>query len=131
MKMIFKALIILILSGTSICSAATIEYSYKSVYIDPFYGGKDAGPLIAKTYKAKDLTLKIGKLLQQKLEALGAKTSLSRNKDLYLTADMRTIIAKAHAAADVYVAIRISYQSNDSITLYQISKPTDENKNVR
>lgn len=119
------ASIILILYGTSICSATTIEHSYKSVYIDPFYGGKDSGPLIAKTYKAKDLTLRIGKLLQQKLEARGAKTSLSRNKDVYLTAEMRMDIAKTHAAADVYIGIRVSHHDNDSIMLYHLkSQPT-------
>jgi N-acetylmuramoyl-L-alanine amidase len=124
MKTIVRALIILILYGTGICSAATIEHSYKSVYIDPFYGGKDTGPPIAKTYRAKDVTLRIAKLLQQELETRGARTSLSRNKDVFLTTEQRTVIAKANAA-DVYVGIRVSYQDRDSITLYHLkSQPT-------
>ncbi len=119
LKLILKAFIVFILYGANICSAATIVHTYKSVYIDPFYGGENSGPIIAKTHKAKDITLQIGKELQKKLEARGTNVNLSRNKDVLLASDMRIVSAKS-LGADVYIGVRVSYQDNDCIRLYHL-----------
>jgi N-acetylmuramoyl-L-alanine amidase len=127
LKTILKAFVVFVLYGANISLAATIEHTYKSVYIDPFYGGKDNGPIIANSYKAKELTLNLAKQLQQQLKISGSSVFLSRDKDNSLTSDMRSLSAKSHRS-DVYIAIRVSYHDNDCISLYHLKSHSTKPK---
>lgn len=80
----------------------------KKIVIDPGHGGKDPGAIGKGGLKEKDVTLKIGKMLRDKLEAeAGAKVVMTRETDVFIPLEERTAIANSQDC-DLFVSIHIN-----------------------
>lgn len=80
----------------------------KTIVIDPGHGGKDPGAMSKRGLKEKDITLKIAKLLKEKLSSkLDSKMVLTRETDVFIPLEERTAIANSHDA-DLFVSIHVN-----------------------
>jgi hypothetical protein len=107
-------LMILIWSYSSLVWAASnsaCDSKPVSVYIDPFFGGQEAGPNVGAKYKAKDVVLNFAVKLEALLEKKGITACLSRDGDYSLTLDERFVKAKV-SQSKVYFAITMSKNKN-------------------
>lgn len=86
------------------------------VFIDPFFGGKDSGPVFAEK-KAKDLTLDMAIELQKLLATKGVLATLSRDSDLYLAAEEKVTASKM-IESNVYIVIKINKSKHERINLF-------------
>jgi len=75
------------------------------VVIDPGHGGHDAGSTGATGLVEKDVTLDVAKRLAILLQdTLGSEVILTRNEDVYISPEQRTVIANQHHA-DLFISI--------------------------
>lgn len=80
----------------------------KTIVLDPGHGGKDPGAIGRGGLKEKDVTLKLAKMLREKLtNDAGAKTILTRDTDIFIPLEERTAIANSRDA-DLFVSIHIN-----------------------
>jgi N-acetylmuramoyl-L-alanine amidase len=86
------------------------------VYIDPFFGGKDSGPILDQKYAGKTITLDIAKKLSALLAEKGIKTTFSREQDSFLSLAER-IKRSRMEGADIYIAITLGQSDKDCITI--------------
>ncbi len=87
-------------------------FRIRTVVIDAGHGGKDPGAIGKRGLKEKDVTLKIAKMVQKELaKKIKGKVILTRNKDVYIALDERTVIANAREA-DIFVSIHVNASRN-------------------
>ena len=80
----------------------------KKIVIDPGHGGKDPGAIGRGGLMEKEVTLKLGKLLKDKLEGeAGAKVVMTRDTDVFIPLEERTAIANSQDA-DLFVSLHIN-----------------------
>jgi N-acetylmuramoyl-L-alanine amidase len=85
--------------------ARQLGLGVKRVIIDPGHGGKDHGATGVNGTREKDLTLKVARMLAEKIEKqLGLDVVLTRNKDVFLPLEERTALANTHGA-DLFISI--------------------------
>jgi len=88
----------------------------KIVVVDPGHGGHDSG---AKSpdggYQEKNLTLKIGKYLSDKLASEGATVIMTRKTDVFIELTERAAIANRNNA-DFFISVHINSSSQNSTT---------------
>lgn len=93
------------------------------IIIDPGHGGKDPGTG-KDGHTEKAITLKVGNLVRQKLEAAGAKVQMTRTGDSYPTLPDRVAFTKAKYG-EVFVSIHVNSASSSSAngteTYYNVS----------
>ena len=78
------------------------------IVIDAGHGGKDPGAIGRGGLKEKDITLKLARLLKKELDGkLKARVILTRSKDVFISLDERTVIAKMKDA-DLFVSIHVN-----------------------
>ena len=83
----------------------TLSKPVKTIVIDPGHGGKAEGTQNKKLkIKEKDLTLKTAKLLAEKLKRLGYVVYLTRNQDIDLSLEQRSLFAN-QKKADVFLSL--------------------------
>ena len=94
------------------------------VFIDPGHGGKDPGAIGQLGTLEKNITLKVSKLL---FKALKNKNKifpiLSRKKDIYLSLQKRTLLAK-NKKADIFISIHADSSKNkkaNGISVFSLS----------
>ncbi len=75
----------------------------KTIIIDPGHGGKDPGAQHSR-HNEKTITLQIGKKLKKKLEKMGYKVLLTREKDKYLTLAERPQFATKNGG-DLFISL--------------------------
>ena len=101
-----------------------LPFKVGAILIDAGHGGKDPGAL--KTYKIngrnvtiqeKDITLKVAKLLAERLKAAypGKQIILTRDKDVFLTLGERTDIANNVKVEENEAVLFISVHVNSSL----------------
>lgn len=100
-------------ANKSLCESG----KFVSVYIDPFFGGREYGPKIGDEYKAKDIVLTFGLKLKTLLEKQAIVACLSRDSDNSLGLDERLAKGKI-SQSKVYFAITISSKSKKCVNLY-------------
>jgi N-acetylmuramoyl-L-alanine amidase len=88
----------------------------KTIYLDPWYGGKEKGPLLRQKQYAKDITLQIAQQLEAQLAADGFKVQLSRSGDARVSADARVSLARG-IGSDIYLSIKISQQKKECVRI--------------
>jgi len=93
------------------------------VIVDPYYGGKETGPIIANRLKAKEFTLKFGRSLVALLDKENIVTYLTRSTDTSLTRENRVMISKSKGA-DIFISIRTEQESTNCICLYPAKPKT-------
>ena len=77
----------------------------RKIVIDPGHGGKDPGAIGYRGLKEKEVTLKIAKLLKEKLERrLHATVILTRTTDRFISLEKRASLANK-MKADLFVSI--------------------------
>jgi len=80
----------------------------RTIVIDPGHGGKDPGAIGRGGLREKDVTLKLGLMLREKLtREAGARTILTRDADVFIPLEERTAIANSQDA-DIFVSIHIN-----------------------
>lgn len=80
----------------------------KTIVIDPGHGGKDPGAIGRGGLREKDVTLKLGLMLREKLtREAGARTILTRDADIFIPLEERTAIANSQDA-DIFVSLHIN-----------------------
>lgn len=85
------------------------------VCVDAGHGGKDGGCVGAGDRLEKDDALNLAKMVQEELEALGAKVIMTRSDDTFIELTNRPAIAN-DAKADVLLSIhRNSYEADASV----------------
>ncbi|MFF2178537.1 N-acetylmuramoyl-L-alanine amidase [Lysinibacillus sp. NPDC058147] len=93
------------------------------IIIDPGHGGKDPGTVVG-SYSEKAITLKVGTLVKQKLEAAGAKVYMTRTGDTYPSLQDRVDFTNANYG-EIFVSIHVNSAANTSAqgteTYYAIS----------
>ena len=100
------------------------------VYIDPFFGGKDSGPILDQKYAGKRITFDIAVKLSRLLTEMGIITTLSREQDSFLSLAER-INKSITEGADIYIAITLSQSNKDCINIFyakQLSKTYEKRK---
>lgn len=99
------------------------------IVIDPGHGGKDPGAVGKNGLKEKDITLKLGRMLREKLmNEAGAKITMTRDTDVFIPLEERTAIANSQDA-DLFVSIHINASPKRTATgveTYILSISNDE-----
>lgn len=94
--------------------------SDKKILIDPGHGGKDRGTKGENGTLEKDLNLKTALLLKEKLESAGAKVTLTRTADHFITLKSRVHKSK-ELDADAFISLHYDSSKNteaEGITTY-------------
>lgn len=104
-------------------------FRVKSIYIDPWYGGKESGPRLSKKRYGKVVTLEIAKKLKVLLESSGFNVFLSRSDDQFIPVEERTVQAR-QKGADIHLKIKINKRKEDCIDVFLLplvssKRPTD------
>lgn len=93
------------------------------IILDPGHGGKDPGT-VKGSVSEKNITLKVGTLVKQKLENAGAKVYMTRTGDTYPSLQDRVDFTSANYG-EVFVSIHVNSAANTSAqgteTYYAIS----------
>lgn len=90
-------------SGYSL--ARQLGLGVQTVVIDPGHGGRDPGAISRKGLKEKDIVLDVALELKKLLEAgMGLKVILTRESDIYIPLENRTVIANQQKA-DLFISI--------------------------
>jgi len=97
----------------------------KTIYLDPWYGGKESGPLFDPKKYGKTITFEIAQKLQSLLEAAEFKVYLSRQGDQDITLEERRFRGKARGA-DLHLAIKVTLSKADCVRLLVASPPVKE-----
>lgn len=83
------------------------------VVIDPGHGGEDPGAIGPSGLREKDVVLAISRLMKKRLDAMGYKTHLTRNEDVFIPLSVR--VAKARRLkADLFVSVHADAFTNPS-----------------
>lgn len=123
-----SVLVIALFAGCAVFGEQVfVQSANKTVYVDPFFGGKENGPLIAHNISAKKITLDTGQKLRQQLGRENIDTILSRDHDTFVTLDQRTTMAR-NRASSVYIAINVSKAKKDCILLYYPQQTQSESQ---
>ncbi len=96
-------------SGTSRLSAQS--RSMKTVVIDPGHGGKDPGAVGIGNAHEKDINLKLGLLLAERLRSRSFNVVMTRSDDSFIDLETRTAIAES-AKGDIFVSIHVNASEN-------------------
>jgi N-acetylmuramoyl-L-alanine amidase len=92
-------------------------FQVKSIYIDPWYGGKELGPRLSKKKYGKVVTLELANKLKVLLESSGFNVFLSRSDDQFIPVEQRTVQARQNGA-DIHLKITINRRYEDCIDIY-------------
>jgi N-acetylmuramoyl-L-alanine amidase len=99
----------------------------KKIVIDPGHGGHDPGAIGPNGIMEKNITLKIGTMLADKLRAMGFHVIMTRDKDVFIPLEERTAIANM-SNADIFISIHanasLSHRTR-GITTYYLSTTHD------
>lgn len=111
------------LSGTSMSAL-----QHKTIVIDAGHGGRDKGATgTSASTLEKDLNLITAKLLEKRLESLGADVIMTRTTDRYVPLEARVAVSK-EKKADVFLSIH--YNSSPDTTLQGIITYYDHHKTL-
>lgn len=100
-----------------------------TILIDPGHGGSDLG-LFSPTYREKDISMKLGRLLRVKLKKQGFKVYLTRNSDRYTSLKKR-ISSIEKRKPGVLLSLHITSSNNFIIHTYSPPTQTDDTRYLR
>jgi len=86
----------------------------RTVIIDPGHGGSDPGAIGVGGLREKDVTLRLSKLLAAKLRAMGFRVVATRERDIFLSLEDRTVIAEA-SSGDVFISLHANSAPRRSV----------------
>ncbi len=101
----------------------------RKIVIDPGHGGKDPGAIGKSGLMEKDINLKLGLMLKEKLEReAGAKVVMTRDRDVFIPLEERTAIANREEA-DLFISIHVNAaprRSASGVETYILGISNDE-----
>ena len=100
----------------------------KRIVIDPGHGGNDPGAIGRGGLKEKDVVLRIGRMLRDKLKKKGFQVFMTREDDTFIPLEERTAFANTKEA-DLFVSIHANAspkRSASGIETYFLNLTTDE-----
>ena len=85
-----------------------------TIMIDPGHGGSDSGAVgpLGLKYAEKTINLNMSLKLRSELEQLGAKVSMTREKDVYLSLEER-LSASRKSKPDMFISIHANSMNDD------------------
>jgi N-acetylmuramoyl-L-alanine amidase len=86
----------------------------RTVIIDPGHGGSDPGAIGVGGLREKDVTLRLSKLLAEKLRSMGFRVVATRDRDRTLSLEERTAIAEA-SNGDVFISLHANSAPRRSV----------------
>ncbi|WP_456431146.1 N-acetylmuramoyl-L-alanine amidase [Thermosulfuriphilus sp.] len=109
--------------------AQQLGLTVRRIVIDPGHGGKDPGAIGPTGLKEKSVTLRVARLLRDKLrKKLGCEVIITRNRDVFLPLEQRTAIANTRGA-DLFVSIHTNASPRRrayGVETYYLNFTTDE-----
>lgn len=101
----------------------------KTIYLDPWYGGKENGPRLSQAKRGKDVTLELAQKIKGLLEAQGYAVYQSRSGDEFVPLEMRVAQARLKQS-DLHIVIKITRSKKDCISIYTEPRPVSKPKSV-
>jgi N-acetylmuramoyl-L-alanine amidase len=86
----------------------------RTVIIDPGHGGADPGAIGIGGLREKDVTLRLSKLLAEKLRSMGFHVVATRDRDRSVSLEERTAIAEA-SKGDVFISLHANAAPRRSV----------------
>ena len=83
------------------------------VMLDPGHGGEDPGAIGPSGLREKDVVLSIAREMKKRLDALGYRTYLTRNEDIFIPLGVRVARARRQKA-DMFISIHADAFTNPS-----------------
>ena len=83
------------------------------VMLDPGHGGEDPGAIGPSGLREKDVVLSIAREMKKRLDALGYRTYLTRNEDIFIPLGVRVARARRQKA-DEFISIHADAFTNPS-----------------
>jgi len=105
------------------------KHAVSRIVIDPGHGGKDPGAIGPNGEKEKDITLAVGKLLEERLEEKGFTVYMTRETDRFIPLEERTAFANK-MKVDLFISIHVNANENASsrgVETYFLNLTTDAN----
>jgi N-acetylmuramoyl-L-alanine amidase len=103
------------------------KHTVSRIVIDPGHGGKDPGAIGPNGEKEKNITLAVGKLLEESLEEKGFTVYMTRQSDVFIPLEERTAFANKKKV-DLFVSIHVNANENMSsrgVETYFLNLTTD------
>jgi N-acetylmuramoyl-L-alanine amidase len=91
--------------------ARQLGLGIRRVVLDPGHGGEDPGAIGRKGQKEKDIVLAVALELKNLLVAAGLEVTMTRESDIYVPLENRTVIANQQKA-DLFVSIHANANRN-------------------
>lgn len=108
---------------------AQLGLGVRRIILDPGHGGKDPGTTSADGLMEKNITLKVAKHMQEKLQGLGYTVVLTRDRDVFVPLEERTAIANSREG-DLFISIHVNAAPSGAahgIETYVLDFATDSN----
>ncbi len=86
----------------------------RTIIIDPGHGGSDPGAIGVGGLREKDVTLRLSKMLAEKLREMGFRVVLTRERDRTVSLEERTAIAEA-SQGDVFISLHANAAPRRSV----------------
>jgi N-acetylmuramoyl-L-alanine amidase len=83
----------------------------RTIVIDPGHGGEDPGAMSGKGLKEKDVALDVALELRRLLAAQGLEVVMTRETDIYVPLENRTVIAN-QKKADLFISVHANANRN-------------------
>ncbi len=101
----------------------------RKIVIDPGHGGKDPGAIGMGGLKEKDVTLRLARMLRDKLASkIHSKIIMTRDRDVFIPLEERTAIANSQDA-DLFISIHINSnmkRTASGVETYTLNISNDE-----
>lgn len=91
--------------------ARQLGLGVKTIVIDPGHGGTDPGCIGRSGLKEKDVVLDLALDLKKKLQEAGFEVFLTRESDIFIPLENRTVIAN-QKKADVFISLHVNSHHN-------------------
>jgi N-acetylmuramoyl-L-alanine amidase len=98
--------------------ASGAQAGFTTVVIDAGHGGHDRGGIPGQRVSEKDMTLDVARRLRARLEAVGLKTVMTRNSDVFVGLRTRVAIASGYRNA-VFVSVHFNSASREGAHGYE------------
>ncbi|TAK07999.1 MAG: N-acetylmuramoyl-L-alanine amidase [Candidatus Manganitrophaceae bacterium] len=104
-------------------------FTIKTIVIDPGHGGKDPGALGVNGLEEKEVVLDVSLRLKELIEKkLKKKVIMTRDQDVFIPLDERTLMANAQKA-DLFVSVHANSsprRSTQGIEVYFLGRASDD-----
>jgi N-acetylmuramoyl-L-alanine amidase len=104
-------------------------FAIKTIVIDPGHGGKDPGAIGVNGLEEKEVVLDVSLRLRKLIEKnLKKKVIMTREEDVFIPLDERTLLANAQKA-DLFISVHANSspkRNTQGVEIYFLGRATDE-----